>query len=287
MQLLDGKKLAQEIKKEIAAEVNRLRQANQRLPKLALILVGNRSDSVSYVNSKEKNCHALGMECIKYHLPEETTQEALLQILQQLNDDSNVDGILVQLPLPAHIDTGRVLENIDYQKDADGLHHVNLGLMLMGDPYVLPCTPNGILHILKRYNIPMDGQKAVVVGRSILVGAPTAILLQQHHATVTQCHSHTRNLAEICRDADIVVTAAGVPGLLRPEDLKDGAVLVDVAMNHDDNGLCGDIYSKSTAPVLEQRLAAATPVPGGVGPMTIAMLMYNVLQLYKKHETSK
>ena len=283
MQLLDGKKLAQEIKQEITAEVLRLQQEGLRLPKLALILVGDRSDSLSYVNSKEKNCLALGMLCEKHLLPQETTQESLLQLIHHLNEDPATDGILVQLPLPAHLDTERILEAVDHRKDADGLHHVNLGLMLTGNPYILPCTPNGILHLLKRYQIPMDGRQAVVVGRSLLVGAPTAILLQQHHATVTQCHSHTRDLAEICQKADIVVTAAGVPHLLRPEELKEGAVLVDVAMNHDENGLCGDVYSQATAPILEQRLAAATPVPGGVGPMTIAMLMYNVLELYKKH----
>jgi methylenetetrahydrofolate dehydrogenase (NADP+)/methenyltetrahydrofolate cyclohydrolase len=283
MLLLDGKKLAQEIKQEISAEVMRLQQAGQRLPKLALILVGDRPDSVSYVNSKEKNCLALGMACEKYHLPEETTQEALLHLISQLNSDNTVDGILVQLPLPAHLNTKQVLEAVDYRKDADGLHHVNLGKMLMGDPYVLPCTPHGILQLLKRYQIPMEGKTAVVVGRSMLVGAPTAILLQQQHATVTQCHTHTRNLAEICRNADIVVTAAGVAGLLNPEDLKEGAVLVDVAMNHDQDGVCGDVYSKKTAPDIEQRLSAATPVPGGVGPMTIAMLMHNVLELYRKH----
>ncbi|MBO7492125.1 MAG: bifunctional 5,10-methylenetetrahydrofolate dehydrogenase/5,10-methenyltetrahydrofolate cyclohydrolase [Bacteroidales bacterium] len=283
MLLLDGKKLAQEIKQEISAEVIRLKQKDMRLPKLSLILVGDRADSLSYVNSKEKNCLALGMECEKHHLPAETTQEALLQLIHQLNADNTVDGILVQLPLPAHLNTSHILEAVDYRKDADGLHHVNLGKMLMGDPYVLPCTPNGILQLLKRYQISMEGKNAVVVGRSVLVGAPTAILLQQQHATVTQCHSHTRNLADICREADIVVTAAGVPALLCPEDLKEGAVLVDVAMNHDPDGLCGDVYSKKTAPALERKLFAATPVPGGVGPMTIAMLMHNVLELYKKH----
>lgn len=283
MLLLDGKKLAQEIKQEISAEVMRLQQAGHRLPKLALILVGDRPDSVSYVNSKEKNCLALGMACEKHHLPEETIQETLLHLISQLNSDNTVDGILVQLPLPAHLNTKQVLEAVDYRKDADGLHHVNLGKMLMGDPYVLPCTPHGILQLLKRYQIPMEGKTAVVVGRSMLVGAPTAILLQQQHATVTQCHTHTRNLAEICGNADIVVTAAGVAGLLNPEDLKEGAVLVDVAMNHDQDGLCGDVYSKKTAPDIEQRLSAATPVPGGVGPMTIAMLMHNVLELYRKH----
>ena len=284
MLLLDGKKTAQEIKQNIAEEVSCLQQNGKRLPKLALVLVGDRPDSLSYVNSKEKNCLSLGMACEKHHLPSDTTEESLLTLIRQLNEDPAVDGILVQLPIPEHIHTDHVLEAVDFRKDADGLHHVNLGLMLMGDPYVLPCTPNGILQLLKRYQIPMAGKKAVVVGRSMLVWAPTAILLQQQNATVTQCHSHTLNLVEECRNADIVVTAAGVPGLLRPQDLRESAVLVDVAMNHDADGLCGDVYSKTTASALEQRLYAATPVPGGVGPMTIAMLMYNVLELYRKHE---
>ncbi|MBO4488257.1 MAG: bifunctional 5,10-methylenetetrahydrofolate dehydrogenase/5,10-methenyltetrahydrofolate cyclohydrolase [Bacteroidales bacterium] len=283
MRLLDGKKLAQEIKQNISAEVARLRQDGARLPKLALVLVGDRPDSVSYVNSKEKNCATLGLLCEKHHLPEEVSQDMLLELIAQLNVDETVDGILVQLPLPAHLDTDLVLDAVDYRKDADGLHPVNLGLMLKGTPYVLPCTPHGILRLLQDNGIVVDGRRAVVVGRSMLVGTPTALLLQQHHATVTQCHTHTRDLAEICQQADIVVTATGVPGLLRPEELKEGAVLVDVAMNHDDDGLCGDVYSRQTAPVLEQRLEAATPVPGGVGPMTIAMLMYNVLDLYRKH----
>ncbi len=283
MKLLDGKQCAQTIKQQIAEEVTLLQAQAARLPKLALVLVGDREDSLSYVNSKAKNCTKLGMLCDTYHMAEQTSQEELLHLIGQLNADAAVDGILVQLPLPDHLDADLVLDAVDYRKDADGLHYVNLGLMLTGHHYVLPCTPNGILQLLKANDIPLKGKHAVVVGRSMLVGTPTAILLQQQHATVTQCHSRTTRLAAVCSQADIVVTATGVNQLLRPEDLKEGAVLVDVAMNHDEDGLCGDVYSKKTAPQLAERLSAMSPVPGGVGPMTIAMLMHNVLELYKKH----
>ena len=221
------------------------------------------------------------MDCQTYLLPVDTPEADLYDLVDRLNHDSDVDAILIQLPLPDHYDSARILDSIDYRKDADGLHLMNVGLLHLGEPYVMPCTPKGILTLLSTNGIEVAGRHAVVVGRSQLVGEPTAQLLIRKNATVTLCHSHTRNLPELTRLGDIVITAAGHPGLLQPEDLKEGAVLIDVAINRTEDGLVGDVYSPATRDALEQRLSAATPVPGGVGPMTIAMLMNNVLDMYK------
>lgn len=281
MKLIDGKLCAQQIKSQIAKEVEMIHSIGFRVPKLAIILVGDRPDSMSYVRSKEKTCRSLGMDCDTYLLPGDTEQPKILELVSQLNNDRSVDAILIQLPLPDHYDSARILDSIDYRKDADGLHLMNVGLLHLGEPYVMPCTPKGIMTLLETNNIEVAGQHAVVIGRSQLVGEPTAQLLIRQNATVTLCHSHTKNLADITRIADIVITAAGHPNLLRPEDLKEGACLIDVAINRTETGLEGDIYSERTRAALESRLGAATPVPGGVGPMTIAMLMQNVLDMYK------
>lgn len=281
MKIIDGKACAQQIKDKISKEVEMIKAIGFRVPKLAIILVGDRPDSLSYVRSKEKTCKSLGMDCDTYLLPSDTLEKELLDLIDRLNNDRSVDAILIQLPLPDHFDSARILDYIDYRKDADGLHLMNVGLLHLGEPYVMPCTPNGIMSLLETNGIEVAGKHAVVIGRSQLVGEPTAQLLIRQNATVTLCHSHTRNLPEITRIADIVITAAGHPDLLKPEDFKEGAVLIDVAINRTDNGLVGDVYSPATLPALEKRLSAATPVPGGVGPMTIAMLMHNVLDMYK------
>ncbi|MBO4503239.1 MAG: bifunctional 5,10-methylenetetrahydrofolate dehydrogenase/5,10-methenyltetrahydrofolate cyclohydrolase [Bacteroidales bacterium] len=281
MKIIDGKACALQIKGEIAQEVESIKMRGLRPPQLAIILVGNREDSLSYVRSKANTCRSLGMECQTHLLPDDTPEADLYALVDSLNHDAYVDAILIQLPLPDHYDSARILDSIDYRKDADGLHLMNVGLLHLGEPYVMPCTPKGILTLLSTNGIEVAGRHAVVIGRSQLVGEPTAQLLIRKNATVTLCHSHTRNLPELTRLADIVITAAGHPGLLKPEDLKEGAVLIDVAINRTEEGLVGDVYSPATCEALDKRLSAATPVPGGVGPMTIAMLMNNVLDMYK------
>ena len=281
MRIIDGKACAQQIKQDIAKEVATIAARGLRVPQLAIILVGDREDSLSYVRNKAKTCQSLGMDCQTFLLPDDTPEADLYQLVDQLNHDPLVDAILIQLPLPDHYNSAKILDSIDYRKDADGLHLMNVGLLHLGEPYVMPCTPKGILSLLTTNNIEVAGKQAVVIGRSQLVGEPTAQLLIRENATVTLCHSHTRNLTDFTRIADIVITAAGHPRLLQPEDFKEGAVLIDVAINRTEEGLEGDVYSPRTREALEQRLSAATPVPGGVGPMTIAMLMQNVLDMYK------
>lgn len=281
MRIIDGKACAQQIKQDIAKEVETIAARGLRVPQLAIILVGDREDSLTYVRNKAKTCRSLGMDCQTHLLPADTPEADLYQLVDRLNHDPLVDAILIQLPLPDHYNSAKILDSIDYRKDADGLHLMNVGLLHLGEPYVMPCTPKGILSLLTTNNIEVAGKHAVVIGRSQLVGEPTAQLLIRENATVTLCHSHTRNLTDFTRIADIVITAAGHPRLLQPEDFKEGAVLIDVAINRTEEGLEGDVYSPRTREALEQRLSAATPVPGGVGPMTIAMLMQNVLDMYK------
>lgn len=281
MKIIDGKACAQHIKNQIAKEVEKINAIGFRVPKMAIMLVGDRPDSISYVRSKEKTCKSLGMDCDTYIFPEDTPEKDIMDLIARLNQDCNIDAMLIQLPLPAHYDSAKILDSIDYRKDADGLHLMNVGLLHLGEPYVMPCTPKGIMSLLETNGIEVAGKHAVVIGRSQLVGEPTAQLLIRQNATVTLCHSHTNNLSQITRIADIVITAAGSPNLLKAEDFKEGAILIDVAINRTDDGLEGDVYSPRTREALEQRLSAATPVPGGVGPMTIAMLMQNVLDMYK------
>lgn len=281
MRIIDGKACAQQVKEKIAAEVAEIREKGMRVPRLDIFLVGERSDSLSYVNSKAKTCRSLGMDCELHLLPDTTTESELMVMIDECNRNENVDAILIQLPLPDHYNSARVLDFIDYRKDADGLHLMNVGLLHLGEPYVMPCTPKGITTLLETNGIEVAGEHVVMIGRSQLVGEPTAQLLIHRDATVTLCHSRTKNLAAIARLGDIVITAAGCPNLLQPTDFKEGAVLIDVAMNRVDGKLQGDVYSETTRPELEKRLRACTPVPGGVGPMTIAMLMQNVLDIYK------
>ena len=281
MRIIDGKMCAQLVKDQIAKEVTEIKAKGLRPPRLDIFLVGDRPDSLTYVHNKDNTCRALGMESVLHLLPDTTTESELMVMIDECNRNEDVDAILIQLPLPDHYHSARVLDFIDYRKDADGLHLMNVGLLHLGEPYVMPCTPKGILTLLKSNNIEVAGEHVVMIGRSQLVGEPTAQLLIHNNATVTLCHSRTKNLSEIAHIGDIVITAVGCPNLLQPYDLKKGAVLIDVAMNRVNGKLQGDVYSEETRPELEKRLRACTPVPGGVGPMTIAMLMQNVLDIYK------
>ena len=269
--ILDGKALAGRIKEELRCKCERLARA----PQLAVVLVGDDPASAIYVRNKERDCRECGIDCRDHRLAADTTQEALLALIRALNRDDSVDGILVQLPLPGHLDGAQVLRAIDPDKDVDAFHPENVGRLLLGQPRYLPCTPAGILALLREYAIDPAGKHCVVVGRSNIVGKPLALLLLQADATVTVCHSKTPDLADQCRRADILVSAAGQAGLITADMVRPHAVVIDVAMNRGADGrLCGDVDFGAVA----QRADYITPVPGGVGPMTRAMLMENTYQ---------
>lgn len=295
-QRLDGLAIAQQIKSEVAREVAALVERGIR-PGLAAILVGMNPASRVYVNSKVKTCEELGIYSEKHELPETTTTEALLHLIARLNAREEIDGILVQLPLPRHIDTSRVLDAVDPAKDVDGFHPVNVGRLVRNQEALEPCTPAGIIELLERTRIPIEGQRAVVIGRSDIVGKPLALMLLHRHATVTICHSRTPQLAEIARQADILVAAIGRTAMITAEYVKPGAVVIDVGINKvtdraeverlfgpDEKRLSelaskgytlvGDVHPTSVAPIA----GYLTPVPGGVGPLTIAMLMKNTVK---------
>ena len=269
--ILDGKALAGRIKEELRCKCGGLARA----PRLAVVLVGDDPASAIYVRNKERDCRECGIDCRDHRLAADTTQEALLALIRALNRDDTVDGILVQLPLPGHLDGAQVLRAIDPDKDVDAFHPENVGRLLLGQPRYLPCTPAGILALLREYAIDPAGKHCVVVGRSNIVGKPLALLLLQADATVTVCHSKTPDLADQCRRADILVSAAGQAGLITADMVRPHAVVIDVAMNRGADGkLCGDVDFGAVA----QRADYITPVPGGVGPMTRAMLMENTYQ---------
>lgn len=269
--ILDGKALAGRIKEELRCKCGHLARA----PQLAVVLVGDDPASAIYVRNKERDCRECGIDCRDHRLAADTTQEALLALIRELNRDDSVDGILVQLPLPGHLDGAQVLRAIDPDKDVDAFHPENVGRLLLGQPRYLPCTPAGILALLREYAIDPAGKHCVVVGRSNIVGKPLALLLLQADATVTVCHSKTPDLADQCRRADILVSAAGQAGLITADMVRPHAVVIDVAMNRGADGrLCGDVDFGAVA----QRADYITPVPGGVGPMTRAMLMENTYQ---------
>lgn len=270
--IIDGKATAKKLRQQVAQQAALL----PRKPGLAVILVGEDPASQIYVRNKEKDCALCGFESFETRLPAETTQEALLDKIAQLNADPAVDGILVQLPLPRHIDEHAVLSAIRPDKDADAFHPENVGLMVTGEPPVWPCTPLGVMELLREYGISAAGKHCVVVGRSNIVGKPMALLLLRDNGTVTICHSRTPDLASEVRRADILVAAVGKPGLIPGEWVREGAVVIDVAMNRGADGkLCGDVDFEGAS----ARAAYITPVPGGVGPMTRAVLMRNVLAL--------
>ncbi len=299
-QRLDGLAIAQQIKSEVAREVEALRERGI-CPGLAAVLVGTNPASQVYVASKVKTCGELGIYSEKHELPETTTTEALLELIARLNAREEIDGILIQLPLPRHVDTQRVLEAIDPAKDVDGFHPVNVGRLVRNQDALEPCTPAGIIELLERMHIPIAGQRAVVIGRSDIVGKPLALMLLHRHATVTICHSRTPNLAEIARQADILVAAIGRTAMITAEYVKPGAVVIDVGINRvtdraeverlfgpDERRLSeltskgytlvGDVHPRSVASVA----GYLTPVPGGVGPLTIAMLMKNTVKAARR-----
>lgn len=269
--IIDGKKLAEKIYAEVALETAKL----PRKPCLAAVLVGDDPASHIYVRNKEGDCKKCGIESRRYDLPADTPQERLLALIDELNHDDSVDGILVQLPLPKQIDENAVIQAISPDKDVDAFHPLNVGKMVTGEPVFWPCTPAGIMEMFREYGISLDGKNCVVVGRSNIVGKPMGLLLLRANATVTYCHSHTRDLAETTRQADILVVAAGHPGLITGDMIKPGAVVIDVAMNRnpDTGKLTGDVVFDEA----EKIASFITPVPGGVGPMTRAMLMKNIL----------
>ena len=275
--IMDGKALAKKVRLQVAEQAAAL----PRQPGLAVILVGDDPASAVYVRNKEKDCQQCGIRSLEYRLPAETSQQALLALIARLNEDPAADGILVQLPLPRHIDSRAVLEAIRPDKDADAFHPENAGRMLTGEPAVWPCTPAGVMELLHEYGISPAGKRCVVLGRSNIVGKPMALLLLRENGTVTVCHSATPDLGEETRRADLLVSAVGRPGLIGAAQVKEGAVVIDVAINRTPEGrLCGDVDFDAVAP----KASYITPVPGGVGPMTRAILMKNVLALAKKHQ---
>lgn len=270
-QLIDGKLISAEIKAEAAEEAAALK-AQGIEPCLAVVLVGDNSASKVYVSNKEKACAAVGIKSVSHVLPEATTEEELLKLIDELNKDANVHGILVQMPVPKHIDDRKVIMAISPDKDVDCFHPVNVGYLHTGAKGFLPCTPAGIIELIKRSGHSIAGKNCVVIGRSNIVGKPVAMLLMQENGTVTICHSKTKDLAGICRGADIIVSATGKVNTVTADMVKEGAIIIDVGMNRNAEGkLCGDVDFENVKEVA----GAITPVPGGVGPMTIAMLMKN------------
>lgn len=275
--LLDGKIMAAEVEAEIKTRVDVLIQKGYT-PGLTVILVGDDPASQTYVSNKEKACARLGIRSRTLRLPADTTQQALEEAISEANADPKVNGILVQLPLPAHLNSDHALSLILPEKDVDGFHDINMGRLARGQDCVVACTPKGALHMLKRAGVEISGKEAVVVGRSNIVGKPMALLLLQENATVTVCHSRTKDLAEHTRRADILVAAIGRPRFITADMVKDGAVVVDVGINRVDGKLCGDVDFENVAP----KASWITPVPGGVGKMTIAMLMDNTVAAAEK-----
>ena len=277
--IIDGKAVSAQVKENIAKEVAQLKEQHGISIGLAVVIVGNNPASRIYVNNKKKACEAVGFESFEYALPEETTQDELLSLIDKLNADDKVDGILVQLPLPKHLDEKIVIDNISPDKDVDAFHPVNVGKIMIGDYSFLPCTPAGVMELIASTGVEISGKECVVVGRSNIVGKPMSMLLLHKSGTVTICHSRTKDLAAECKRADILVAAVGVPKLIKGDMIKEGAVVIDVGMNRlEDGKLCGDVDFESC----EKVASYITPVPGGVGPMTIAMLMKNTLTAAKK-----
>lgn len=281
---LDGKSLAQTIQSELADTIQDLRSHCDRPPGLAVIMVGDNPASAAYVRNKEKACQRLGIASFGKHLPASTSQSELHSLIQSLNQDDQVDGILIQLPLPDGLDSVSLLNAIDPDKDADGLHPTNLGRLMRGEQGLRSCTPAGVMQLLNAYDIPLSGKRAIVLGRSILVGKPMAMMLLEANATVTMAHSRSQDLSALIREADIVVAAVGRPKMLGADSIKPGAVVIDVGINRQVNPesgkarLVGDVDYDAIEPIAH----AITPVPGGIGPMTVTMLLHNTVLSYRK-----
>ena len=276
--ILDGKAVSAKVKEEVKEEVEALKKQGVSVG-LAVIIVGNNPASRTYVNNKKKACEAAGIVSEEYALPEETTQEELLALVRELNHKDSINGILCQLPLPKQLDEEAVIAAISDKKDVDAFSAVNVGHIMIGDYSFLPCTPAGIMEILRHYNIDVAGKECVVIGRSNIVGKPMAMLLLHQNGTVTICHSKTKNLKEVTSRADILVAAVGIPHFVTADMVKEGAVVIDVGMDRDENGkLCGDVDFAAVEP----KASYITPVPGGVGPMTIATLLKNTVTAAKQ-----
>lgn len=270
-QLIDGKAISKQIKDELKEQVAELSAKGVKIS-LAVIQVGNDPASSVYVGNKKKACAYIGIDSLSYELPEETTEEELLELIDKLNKDDAVNGILVQLPVPKHIDEDKIIKAISPLKDVDGFHPMSVGALSIGQPGFVSCTPAGVIQLLKRSGIVIAGKECVVIGRSNIVGKPMAMLLLRENGTVTICHSKTKDLKEVCKRADILVVAIGRPKMIDASYIKEGATVIDVGIHRDENNkLCGDVDFESASKVA----GAITPVPGGVGPMTIAMLMHN------------
>ena len=279
MQIIDGKKVSAQVKEEVKNQTLELKEKHGVTPGLAVVIVGNDSASRVYVNNKKKACEAVGFQSYEYALDESTTQEQLLDLVNVLNRDDRVNGILVQLPLPKHIDEKAVINAISPDKDVDAFHPINVGKIMIGEYSFLPSTPAGVMRLIESTGTDITGKQCVVIGTSNIVGKPQAMLLLQKNGTVTICHSKTKNLKEICLGADILVVAIGRANFVTGDMIKEGAVVIDVGMNRLENGkLCGDVEFESA----EKKASYITPVPGGVGPMTIAMLMKNTLTAAKQ-----
>lgn len=273
-QLIDGKKISQEIKDELKEKVAEYKAKGIEIA-LAVIQVGQDPASTVYVGNKKKACEYIGIKSVAYELPEETTEEELLTIIDKLNKDDAIHGILVQLPVPKQINEDHIIQAIDPKKDVDGFHPQSVGALSIGQPGFVSCTPAGIIQLLKRSNISIEGKECVVIGRSNIVGKPMSLLLLRENGTVTICHSRTQNIKEVTKRADILVVAIGKPKMIDASYVKEGAVVIDVGIHRDENNkLCGDVDFASVEPIA----SAITPVPGGVGPMTIAMLMNNCVE---------
>lgn len=277
--ILSGKIVSARVKDELKKEVEELSQRGKQTG-LAVVLVGDDSASKVYVRNKEKACEEVGIYSEVHRLSENTSEEELLKLINELNENDKIDGILVQLPLPKHLDDKVIIDNIKPEKDVDAFHPSNVGKIMIGDYDFLPCTPAGIMELIHESGVEVDGKTCVVIGRSNIVGKPMSMLLLHENGTVTTCHSHTKNLAEVTKSADILVAAVGIPKFVKADMVKPGAVVIDVGMDRDENGkLCGDVDFNEVEPVA----GAITPVPGGVGPMTIAMLMRNTVTASKKN----
>ena len=276
-EILNGKELAKKIRTNVKVEVEELKK-QKKYPKLAVIMVGNDQASSIYVKNKSKACDEIGIDFEEYLLPEETTMQELLSLITKLNEEKEIKGILLQSPIPAHLDIQKAFETINPKKDVDGFHPISVGQACIGQDTFIPCTPLGIVRLLEEYKIPIEGKNVVILGRSNIVGKPLMQCMLKKNATVTICHSKTRNIQEITKQADILIVAIGKPKFITEEMVKENAVVIDVGMNRLENGkLCGDIDFEG----VEKKVSYITPVPGGVGPMTIAMLMQNVVKATK------
>ncbi len=279
--ILDGKKLSEKIREGIKREVQTLREAGYRTPTLAVVLVGDDPASEVYVNNKRKACEKVEMESLLYHLPENTTTQELLELVAELNSDSKVDGILVQLPLPSQIDQQEVITAISPDKDVDGFHPQNLGrLLAFLDEGFVPCTPLGIDMLLNHYGVELKGKEVVIVGAGFIVGRPLSVLMLKRNATVSVCHIHTKDIREYTVRADVLISATGVPHLIKEDMVREGAVVVDVGISKVNGKIVGDVDFDG----VKNKVSAITPVPGGVGPMTVSALLLNTLKAFKMRE---